>query len=339
MDPSIAFTYETMIDLSASSVRHIEGVPRAGVAWKAAIVIQGPYYAKSTKIVIEEMRSRNSDILIILSTYLPPEEESGEKRFGSFLSDSERDLVKEGYLILVLVKPPIREECPEFWRTNTLNRNLQRLTTFCGLQHAQSLGIEFSLKTRSDTFLGRRGIINHLIAEVRHDFPVNPEAQDVQPQLKGRIAVSAQGTISNPATWVPDPYHIREHWMFGYTEDLLRYFDIRAEFTHWENGSGLSSIHNPESSLAQLWIKDLKLKVSTPGELLGRYMITEDATFTEQVRLEPRYPGWNLDYSRYIQDGAAYLQEIYATTDTPCCVTSHADWLKLRSAFASSAGL
>lgn len=311
--------------LASTCVKRIVGTPAAGRLWQAAVVIQGPYYKEYTKIVIDQTLFRNPDVLIILSTYLLPEEETGQKPLGSFLSDTERELVNAGYVILVLIKAPTQEECPDFWRTNSLNRNLQRLTSFAGLRHAHFLGIEFSLKLRSDVFLGRHGLIRHLRREVETEFPLKPRS-GFEGRMKGRIVVSGQGTITDPRTWVPDPFHVRDHWYFGYTSDLLRFFDI-TDRSSWKNGSGLTA-HNPESSMTQLWIKDLGLVVDTPGELVARYMITEDAVFVEQIRLAPRPPGWMFDYTRYLREGIGYLNQVYSRADTPCCVTSHATWAK-----------
>lgn len=254
-----------------------------------------------TKIVIEQMLYRNPDVLLILSTYLPPDEENGQRRIGSFLSsEAERVLMRVGYLILVLIKPPSHTECPEFWRTNDNNRNLQSLTAYAGLQHASNLGIEFSLKLRSDMFLGRHRIVCHLRCELEHEFPL-PPARTLPP--RGRIVVSAQGTTAST-----DRYQVCDHWMFGYTEDLMKFFNLDRRLL------------NPGMDLAHEWMQ--RIGLTSASELLGRYMMTEDSTFTEQVNLS------QLDYSRYLREGSKYLTTITAASDASS-TTTRDDWLNL----------
>jgi hypothetical protein len=281
-----------------------------GKKWDAAIVLQGIFY-KETETVMEEFLGRNSNVLIILSTYL------GDVK----LMDDLYKLALEckGGLVIIMSSEPSREKFPDFWRTNHANQNLQRYTSHIGLKLAEELGIMFSLKCRSDTFLGRL----ELIQDFRQQLRTYPARGDVQ----GRIIVSGQGTITKPDFWAP--FHVRDHWHFGYTKDLLGYFSISGT---WRDGKGIN-ISCPESAMTIVWMIDQGIEAKDTGELLGKYFIIENAVDVEQVRLT-RTGYWDMDYGSYQTRGKAYLREIYKNADSPGNVTTREQWLELLSHYS-----
>lgn len=280
--------------------------------WEAAIVIQGSYIPDHTKTVILELLSRNPNVLVICSTYPEAKE---------LISNTEKALVEAGLLVFLFISPPEQDLWPYFWETNHANQNLQRLTSYVGLEYSRMLGIEFSLKIRSDTFLGRKEAIRYFKEQLK-TYP--PRTQIAPSEVKGRMIVSGQGTISNPGFWAP--FHVRDHWYFGYTEDLVKFFDISSE-SSWADGTGVA-ISCPESAMTCVWMKDLGIEAVDTKDLLSRYFILEDAAEIEQVRItQTQY--WTLDYDRYKVEGIPYLRQIYATADSPGNVTTREEWLKM----------
>lgn len=290
----------------------IIGSPQSGKEWEAAIILQGTYEHEYTKLVIERFVVLNPNVLIICSTY---------KMEDNFLSESERALVDAGNLVFLLITEPSQDRWPHFWETNHANQNLQRLSSYIGLEYARMLGIQYSLKIRSDTFLGRHNVIRYF-KEQLEEFPVKPREEPAK--TKSRIIVSGQGTISNPAFWAP--FHVRDHWYFGHTDDLVKFFDITSKST-WGEGTGIA-ISCPESAMTCVWMIDQGIEAEDIRELLGRYFIVENAADIEQVRVT-QTPYWQMDYERYKSEGISYLREIYATADSPGHTTTREEWLQM----------
>ncbi len=282
--------------------------------YDVAIIVQGKYYPDITSVIFKEFINRNPGVklLIICSTYrseidLPTEEEN--------------KLIEKGQLLFLFVKEPSKEKYQSFWRTNNANQNLQRLTSFVGLKYAKDLGIKFALKIRSDTFLGEQNIVRTFISQL-YKYPVFGK------EIKARIIVSGQGTISNLEFWAP--FHIRDHWYFGYTEDLLNFFDSTPK-SNWKDGEGIETTC-PESALTCVWLKDMRISVSNTKELLSRYFIVHNAVDVEQVRLSQTLY-WKFNVKSYQLDGKNYLRSIYAEADCPGHTTTHQEWLDLYDSF------
>lgn len=302
----------------------IFGNPRQNESWSAGAVIQGPYIRNHTRTCIEEFLTRNSKLLIVVSTYLPSDEASGEKPLGSFLSPYERSKIAEGVLVFIFNKEPSRDEWREFWRTNYLNQNLQRLTSYIGLCYIKDQGIEFALKIRSDSFLGKRSVIDDLRQQVQK---YQPWRGDIQ--VKGRIVVTGNWTAIHPADdW--NRFHVRDHFYFAYTADLIKFFDCTQAST-WREGSGIL-IRSPESALTQVWLADLKIQVKDLSELLQRFFIIVEPEDVELVRLDPR-EGQEApciaNYSRYLKEGAPYLKELYVREYAHKISTTREEWESL----------
>lgn len=309
--------------ISDDCVELITGSPRTDTEWEAAVVLQGPYERGYIQIIIEEWHKRSPNALLIVSTYLPPNED-----VLGFLSPYERKCIDAGFLIFVFVKTPCRERWPEFWRTNFSNQNLQRLTSFAGLRHARALGIPFALKIRADTFLGRRGVIQYMRDSVESKHPLASVSPNEM--MKGRLVVTGSCTITCSGVLPNAPFHIRDHYYFGYTDDLLLFFDM-TDLATWNNGSGIA-LNPPESAMTELWMRRIGITMKITGgirELLGRYFIVEDPHTVEQARISPRGPGgtwWSFNYSQYLREGAEYVRDVFRRADNPALTTTHTQW-------------
>lgn len=290
------------MSIAEDCIHKIVGSPQLGRAWNAAVVIQGPYVWNYTRTCIEEFITRNTDILVIVATYLP------DDMSALPLSPYELARISEGVLVFIFVKIPNREQWPEFWRTNQANQNLQRLSSYAGLRYAASLGIEYSLKIRSDTFLGRPAVISYMRMQLEKHYPPFPTESDSI--MKGRLVVGAAGSFCEPHPHPQYPYYINDHFYFGHTTDVLAFFNLS---TGWDNGSGMRIAH-PEHSLTTRWMQDMNIRVPTTRELLARYFIIEDPHDVETARLDPRgLHGcwWSFNYYRYLKEGSSYVKEAY----------------------------
>lgn len=280
-----------------------------------AIVVQGKYIPQITSIVFSEFLNRNSNnIVLICATYYP-----GKEGDISFLSNEEQFLIALGILVFIFVKEPSKEDFPEFWATNHANQNLQRLTSFTGIHYAHDLNIEYTLKIRSDSFLGKLNVIDCFLSDLKQ-YPPNPEKPSIK--IKGRIIVSGQGTIIDEG--FKYPFHVRDHWYFAHTTDLLAFFNTKGS---WRNGKGIA-ISCPESAITCVWTHDIGIESKCMRELLGRYFVVHDAVEVEQVRLT-QTPSWLFDHSEYNRHGKEYLRKVYLTADSRSHVTTHEEWKQL----------
>lgn len=294
-------SYQT--DLEKSCIDHVYGEPTARV-WHSAIVLQGPYHKESTPIVIREFLERNrEDVLIIVSTYLPPDTTPKDLLSPFELDIIDRKSLYNGRLVYIFVNTPPAENV-DFWKTNKSNQNLQRLSSFVGLRHALKLGISLSLKIRTDFFLGMQDVTRYLGDSYIISIPIIPRPGN-KSRAKGRIIASdcSRRHSDNP-WWNNGMYFVADNWFFGYTEDLLIYFDI-SDKSSWRGGAGIGTSFGPENNLCELWIKDMDLPADiTLEELSGRYMAIVDSVNVEAVWIERRH-----DYQRYLKEGKPYLLE------------------------------
>lgn len=284
---------------------------------ESCIVIQGLHYGDDTRTVIRQFMSKNPNILIIISTY----EES-----KTMLDDWEKYLAIDGKLVYIFSHPPARTE-EAFWNSNFANQNLQRLTSCVGLKYAEKLGFKYCLKIRSDSFLGKDHVIDYLKESVL-SYPL----LSCRIRPTGRIVVGSHATISHPEM-EPDfaPFHIRDHWYFGYTEDLIGFFDLDSPT--WNKGRGIDRC-SPESSLTRVWMADLKINDSyTIRDLLGKYFIVEDFHFIEQCRthvIAPDQQRWIVDMEAYRLGRADYLRQFLILLQDERISTTREQWDKMR---------
>ena len=297
-------------------------------SWDSAIIVQGPYTPGITNVAILGFLQGFKDSLVIVSTYLPSAEENGTNPIGSFLSQSEKLAIQTGRLVFIFVSLPSPVNAPQFWNTNYQNQNCQRLTSFIGIRYAQRMGIKFSLKSRSDTYFGNTSIIDQFLREVETGYPLFPD-EGLSSEIKGRIVVCGDWTLIRPKSdW--DSFHVRDHWYFGHTSDLLKFFDCTSDST-WAEGNGIL-IRSPESASTRLWMSNMGIKVSSITELLARYFIVHDAVYVEQLRIKSKHcaeHSWNFDLQRYHTEGKTYLSAMYLVDTPPRFQTTHDEWHEL----------
>lgn len=283
--------------------------------WQAAIILQGPRLA-TTAIAIREFLERNdTSTLLIVTTYLPVDEEKGDAFIGSYLTPFEKQIVIDeqgphvGRLIYLFLKTPPREECPDFWRTNVWNQNLQRLSSFVGFEYAQSLGIEFCLKCRSDSFMGMRNVCQFL-RQVLKQNPLMPGRGVYQPRMQDRLIVNDHNTLQlesgSPFLKVIGDYHVCDFWMFGRTADMMSFYEMRPG-CEWNEGRGILTSTRPETHLVELWLRQIGIPpVSTLNlsEVVARYLVVQNSAEVEFVYLKFQ------DYGRYLRRGRGYLKQI-----------------------------
>lgn len=297
-------------------IDNIQGVCRDDVPWEAAIVIQGPHHGDLTRDIIRTFLGRNNNVLIIVVTYGNP-----------ILSPFERYMMDDGVLVYITIREP-PESYTDFWLTNRWNQNLQRLSSYIGLNYAHSLGIEYSLKIRSDMCLEKEDVLRYLRSQI-DSIPINPRvnpewaAMPPQEEMKGRIAITGHGTLKASFN-NPYPYHIRDFWLFGHTTDLMRYFDI-TERSGWRWGAGMLTLLAPESNLAIRWLDDMHITVGDTLELVARYFVICDPQDVEAQRLNTKIMTYQ-DYSEERKKGPV-LQ--WVTETDPERVITREKWESL----------
>ena len=302
-------------ELERTCVEAIIGKPAANRVWESAVIIQGPYSATHTPIVIDNFLERNSSaVLLIVSTYFP----GACKSVDSFLNQkhlnilSGREAIHSGRLVFIFVNPPPKTDESGFWKTNYWNQNLHRLTTFVGLRYADQLGILVSLKCRSDCFLGMRNINRWLFDNFLIRIPPIPPARSAKyfsSKMRGRIVVSdhAKSLEENPHQTNIGKHFVPDFWSFGFTRDLMAFFDIRSS-SAWNGGLGIRIDSAAETHLAETWMKSVGIDMTPDGviELTARYLGIASSVEVEMVALK-----FEFNYFRYLEEGKSYLRGIY----------------------------
>lgn len=283
----------------SESVDAILGQPTPDRVWLGAIVLQGPYYGVHTERAVREFLQRNpSTTLVILSTYLPPVEGAINS-----LSEFERQQLTNprsrfyGRFICISCRVPSETEYPEFWKTNKTNQNLQRFSTCVGLNYAKKLGIVVSVKMRSDSFLALESCCLRLKTLVG----MNPVISDASVTVKRRIVVSDLGVDidRNPEFQHLGPYFIPDVWSFGFTEDLIKYFNID------DMDTAMPTEYCPETNLALRWKNSMGIRDDIKfAELMARYFIVIDRD--DSLFFWPRW--WNYQIADSTGDIKEFLR-------------------------------
>lgn len=123
----------------------ILGEPRYGVTWMAAVVTQGQL-GRMTPISINKFLGEGDILVIVSTTHL-------KDRYS--FTDSEQRAIDEGRLVFIFIPVPDPEMYPSFWKTNHVNKNMQSLTSYHGINYAHRYGIEYCLKIRHDLLITR----------------------------------------------------------------------------------------------------------------------------------------------------------------------------------------
>lgn len=96
------------------------------------------------------------------------------------------------------------------------NINMQKTSTVAGIQKAKSLGCSYVLKTRTDQRIYGEEVIGCCLKMIKK-YPVNGNVK-----ARGRLITSSIGTFKNRL------YNICDMYLFGYIEDMEKYFDVPA---------------------------------------------------------------------------------------------------------------
>lgn len=96
------------------------------------------------------------------------------------------------------------------------NVNYQICTSFSGICRAKELGAEFVIKCRSDLRIYRLFSFEYL-RSLQESLPV----LDIGVPIKGRII-----TLPSGGGQLFNPLYLQDYFYFGYTEDLVKLFDI-----------------------------------------------------------------------------------------------------------------
>jgi hypothetical protein len=159
------------------------------------------------------------------------------------------------------------------------NRNLQRVSSYHGIKAAKSLGIKYSLKSRTNHFFKYHQLIELLKGFLKNIPLFNTIGQEE------RIIVPNGGTTLNYMCGGPGgrggAFHISDHWLCGNTEDLLKYFDINNPFwnpnkDHNFNSLPLHPIVATEVEFCRLWMKANNIDYPCVSELLRDKFIVLD---------------------------------------------------------------
>lgn len=285
-----------------------------------AIVIQGPYVEKNTERCVRMFFEKNPNDLIVVCTYFP----------CVTLSIYERQILEKnegGRLVYLLVEAPPKSDVA-FWKTNLRNQNLQRLTSFIGIQYSlQKRGVKRVLKCRSDAFLGKPNVCSYLTDNYLTKYPPSLLGS----KLKGRILTSdhtkaLKDNIGRPGICIGD-YHIADYWLFGFSEDLMAYFDMR-EGCAWNGGKGISTKFAVETNLAKCWMDNLQIIENNIFGLLEKFFIIVSLVEVECVWLKH----WH-SYEKYKFYGKKYLADTFPQHTKNWGIITHEKWLALQPSF------
>lgn len=162
---------------------------------RRAIVIQGPILSSINVDIIKHYAVNNPEDLLIVSTWAA----SSPKYISQI-----KEIADE-----VILNTP-----PDF--SGHQNRNYQIVSTIAGLRKAKKLGVEYALKMRSDIAL----FSNPVMDNAEHLLKLYDSKVCNQYGLKNRFIIPDIYTRKYVL------YNASDHYMFGYLDDLLMFWDI-----------------------------------------------------------------------------------------------------------------
>jgi hypothetical protein len=165
--------------------------------------------------------------------------------FVSTWNDEDQTLVASleaaGATVLLSEPPPCK---------GPSHLNYQICSTFAGLRAADKAGCEYVLKTRTDTRIYATNVADFLVGLI-DQFPVSGTQEQ-----RGRLA------ILDCATRLFIPHHPSDILMFGYTADMLSFWDtpliLQPEIAKRSRFSNFGEIINsliPEVYLCQQYLR------------------------------------------------------------------------------------
>ena len=198
---------------------HFLGSPKNEIS-NIGIVIQGgigdTFTLRMALKTIKRYKLSYPNSKIILSTW-----NSVNKEYLDSLNNCVREY-NDVYVIL--------NEQPSY--AGAGNGNLQILSTLNGAKFAQSLGVEYILKTRTDQFFADYMFIDQLLTLHKTFTERLPRSQ------KGRIVVGSMGSFR------ARPFCVGDFFSFGFTEDIITMWDLELD----ANGKNLRDIFIKERS-------------------------------------------------------------------------------------------
>jgi hypothetical protein len=231
-----------------------------------AIILQGKVYINTEKII--DYYNNAYDCKLILSTHT---------------NCINFDITKYDRLVICENDAPLG--------IGIGNRNIQRISTFYGLQKAKELGIKYCLKSRTDHFFKHPKLIEILKHNLK-SFTIYNNVPSYGQQE--RIVVPNGGTTLNywcgGANGRGGAFHISDHWLCGTTDDLYNYFDINNPFWKAENSSNFSTSEHPvvatEVEFCRLWMKAQNIDYDCVSEILrDRFIVLDNQSlYYDQVK-------------------------------------------------------
>ena len=221
---------------------------------KTAIVIQGPI-KKEKDFTLETVRLYKNlypDCILILSTWC-----------------SEEDYLKPFYdeQITVCVSEPPKH-------SGALNCSYQALNSYVGIAGAAEMGCERVCKTRTDQRFYLPDLFTYL-EDMLDAFPLR-----IQTIQKERLISISYTTLSNR------PYHVCDMFLYGTTEDVLRYFPGLVDDRDWKPIQWTDNIEYSKLRAGEVWFT---------------------ANYIESLGYELK---WTVEDSDY------YLRELFLILDT-----------------------
>jgi hypothetical protein len=191
------------------------------------------------------------------------------------------------------------------------------------LRHAKKLGIQLVLKTRTDAFLARTNVCEYLFEKYVRDNPIIPRFGDRQ-TLKGRLVTTDHTRDPFHKPRINREYFICDQVIFGYTQDLLGFFNMDPG-SWWDEGRGIGTGDSVETNLTECWMKDQDIDHSIDGiaEIAARYMAVCGMLEIEYLCQKKQ------SYDLYVKNGYSHLEAIYKHYEEICGkFFKTADWIR-----------
>lgn len=204
----------------------------------------------------------------------------------------------------------------DFKPCGTGNVNYQICTSLAGIKRAKELGALYTLKNRSDLRIYKEFAFEYL----KSLLTIFPVEKDNPFQLKGRI-ISPAG---NPGQMFM-PLWLQDFYYFGYTEDLINFFDIPYDSLQVNfppkylkekygkfDGEMMCTLPVPEIYITKTFIEKYmqpEMKVLNHWDLIKKYFIMVDHETLNSYW--PKYKLYNLSSFYCEYDGKHNFTDPY----------------------------
>jgi hypothetical protein len=246
-----------------------------------AIIVQGPILDKDqyTFETIKFLLDQYADAKIILSTWSDQNTEQIEQ-------------IENSNLIVLKNKLPINR--------GPNNINLQIFSTVQGIKKAKEYGIKYTIKTRTDQRFYSDSVYNYCKSLIE-SFPLGVEASK---QMNSRLVACSFTTLKYR------PYGLGDMFMFGETNDMLKYWDLPLSNAQLiEPNTNTTVIEHAKLRFAEVYITTefiKKINRSIHWTLKDTWdFYTEYFTIVDHdsIKLQwYKYDSWKADRFDYEQD-------------------------------------